>query len=74
MAAKIIALDDLLDPLFAEYAHPLGVVVASASMPGGSIADETGQTSAGFGLRGALPGSRMRESIIVHRRLVVPNN
>jgi hypothetical protein len=72
LGRKIETLASLAESVFSTHAHVVGIVLTSASMLGGPVEDETERTSVGFGFRRALPGRRIRESIVLHRRILVP--
>ena len=69
---KVDVFADLARTMFNANPHVVGVVLTSASMPGGQVEDEDAQTLGAYGIRRALPGRRMRESIVLHRTLIVP--
>jgi hypothetical protein len=67
---KIDALGQLLGPLLKQHPHVAGVVVSTTArqqLP----QPESAERPAGLGLRRALPLDRVRETLIIHRRLVL---
>jgi hypothetical protein len=72
MLRKVSVLAGLARPMFHTHPHLVGVVLTSASMLGIQVDDEDAESSSGYGIRRALPGGRMRESIVLHRALIVP--
>jgi len=72
LQAKANVLSDLVEPLFDMHPHLVGVVLSSASMPGGTATNVNTQVPQGLGFRRVLPGAKVRESIVLHRRPVGP--
>ncbi|MET9840019.1 hypothetical protein ABZZ01_19835 [Streptomyces virginiae] len=73
LAAKTDALADLLGPLLAEYVHVAGIVVSNAAhrrlpLP----ADEDALRPAAQGFQRGLPLDRVRETIVIPRRILLP--
>ncbi|MCE7080173.1 hypothetical protein [Streptomyces sp. ST2-7A] len=65
---------ELLLPLLGEYLHVAGIVVSNVSpcclpLP----ADENTERRNGWGLRRGLPTNRLRETIVIPRRLILPD-
>ncbi|MFI9630757.1 hypothetical protein [Streptomyces sp. NPDC052042] len=74
LAAKTDALADLLGPLLGEYVHVAGIVVSNAArrrMP--LPQDEDVLRPAAQGFRRGLPLDRVRETIVIPRRIVLPD-
>lgn len=73
LSEKVKVLQQALDPLFDAHSHVLGVVLTSGEMRfDGSLDDATVTHHRGAAFRRTMPGSLVRESIVVHRRLCVP--
>jgi len=72
LGTKVKALNDLVGPLFDTHPHLVGVVLTSESMPDVLAINARTHLPEGLGFRRALPGARVRESIVLHRRLMVP--
>ncbi|MEU8645050.1 hypothetical protein AB0C91_24360 [Streptomyces sp. NPDC048674] len=73
LAAKTDALADLLGPLLVEYVHVAGIVVSNAGhrrLPLPEDEDALRPAAQGF-LRG-LPLDRVRETIVIPRRILLP--
>ncbi|WP_037626217.1 hypothetical protein [Streptomyces aureus] len=73
LAAKTDALADLLGPLLVDYVHVAGIVVSNAArrrLPLPKDEDATRPAAQGF-LRG-LPLDRVRETIVIPRRILLP--
>ncbi|MEU2260967.1 hypothetical protein ABZ557_11925 [Streptomyces sp. NPDC019645] len=73
LAAKTDALADLLAPLLAEYVHVAGIVVSNAArrrLPLPSNEDALRPAAQGF--RRGLPLDRVRETIVIPRRILLP--
>ena len=71
---RVDALGELLLPLLEQHTHVAGVVLSTAvrrrlPLP----AAETVERGAGLGLRRGLPLDRVRETIIIPRRLLLPD-
>lgn len=70
---KIDILTEALAPLFQAYPHVLGVVLTSHPMRlDGPVEPATEERRTGTGHRRTLPDGLVRESLVVHRPLVVP--
>ncbi|WP_432078309.1 hypothetical protein [Streptomyces sp. YPW6] len=73
LAAKIDALADLLGPLLAEYVHVAGIVVSNAAHRRLPLPpDEDALRPAAQGFRRGLPLDRVRETIVIPRRILLP--
>jgi hypothetical protein len=73
LAQKVDVLTEALNPLFATYPHLLGVVLTSDTMRlTGPVVPATEQRPRGTGYLRTLPDGQVRESVVVHRALVVP--
>lgn len=71
---KIDILTDVLAPLFVAHPHVLGVVLTSGPMRlDGPVEPATEERPTGTGYRRTLPDGLVRESLVVHRPLVVPD-
>lgn len=71
---KVTAFAGLVGNVLRQYPHLAGVVLSNAARrirP--RPPDHTVGTSDGFGFRRGLPGDRQRETIVVPRRLVLPD-
>ncbi|MET9109084.1 hypothetical protein [Streptomyces zhihengii] len=73
LAAKTDALADLLGPLLAEYVHVAGIVVSNAAHRRLPLPpDEDALRPAAQGFRRGLPLDRVRETIVIPRRILLP--
>ncbi|MER6801579.1 MULTISPECIES: hypothetical protein [Streptomyces] len=73
LAAKTDALADLLGPLLAEYVHVAGIIVSNAARRRLPLPpDEDALRPAAQGFRRGLPLDRVRETIVIPRRIVLP--
>jgi hypothetical protein len=73
LPSKVEVLAEALDPLFAMYPHVLGVVLTSDTLRlDGPIEPVTERHARGTGYLRTLPDGLVRESLVVHRPLVVP--
>ncbi|MEU5920895.1 hypothetical protein [Streptomyces sp. NPDC047141] len=73
LAAKTDALADLFGPLLAEYTHVAGIVISNVArrrLPLPPNADAPRPAAQGF--RRGLPLDRVRETIVVPRRILLP--
>lgn len=73
LAEKVGQLHDLTKDLLARHPHVAGIVwtrtIRAVTPPNPAAAD----TREGTGILRALPGSRLRETVIIPRRIVVPH-
>ncbi len=73
LAAKTDALADLLGPLLAEYVHVAGIVVSNAARRRLPLPpNEDALHPAAQGFRRGLPLDRIRETIVIPRRILLP--
>ncbi|MER7539350.1 hypothetical protein ABTX77_31885 [Streptomyces sp. NPDC097704] len=73
LAAKTDALADLLGPLLAEYVHVAGIVVSNAARQRLPLPpDEDALRPAAQGFQRGLPLDRVRETIVIPRRILLP--
>ncbi|CAM5226388.1 hypothetical protein STANM309S_02104 [Streptomyces tanashiensis] len=73
LAAKTDALADLLGPLLAEYVHVAGIVVSNAARRRLPLPpDENALRPAAQGFQRGLPLDRVRETIVIPRRILLP--
>jgi hypothetical protein len=71
--AKLEALTELIRPILADRTHLAGIVWSSGQWRTQIPPDVQAQTSAGIGLQRALPVERVRQSVILNRRLILPD-
>ena len=71
--AKLGALADLAAPVLADRLHLAGIAWSAAQWNSPVPPDVQAQTASGFALQRALPVDRVRQSIILNRRLILPN-
>ncbi|MGW0495612.1 hypothetical protein ACWD0Z_09340 [Streptomyces sp. NPDC003007] len=73
LAAKTDALADLLGPVLKEYTHVAGIVVSNAAHRRLPLPpDEDAPRRAGQGFQRGLPLDRVRETIVIPRRILLP--
>ncbi|MGW4214995.1 hypothetical protein ACWEIJ_43955 [Lentzea sp. NPDC004789] len=73
LTQKIRVLADTLGPLFTEHPHVLGVVVTSTEhRMDGPVDPDSEATEQGAGYLRTLPDGTVRESVVIPRNLVVP--
>jgi hypothetical protein len=73
LAAKTDALAELVAPLLAEYVHVAGIVVSNAARRRLPLPpDEDAPRLAAQGFRRGLPLDRVRETIVIPRRILLP--
>ncbi|MFE5030270.1 hypothetical protein [Streptomyces sp. NPDC056683] len=73
LAAKTDALADLLGPLLGEYVHVAGIIVSNAARRRLPLpTDEDALRPAAQGFRRGLPLDRVRETIVIPRRIMLP--
>lgn len=73
LAAKTDALADLLGPLLGEYVHVAGIIVSNAARRRLPLPpDEDALRPAAQGFRRGLPLDRVRETIVIPRRILLP--
>ncbi|MBK3579249.1 hypothetical protein JHN63_36705 [Streptomyces sp. MBT65] len=73
LAAKTDALADLLGPLLGEYVHVAGIIVSNAARRRQPLPlDEDALRPAAQGFRRGLPLDRVRETIVIPRRIILP--
>lgn len=73
LAAKTDALADLLGPLLAEYVHVAGIVVSNGARRCFPLPpNEDALRPAAQGFRRGLPLDRVRETIVIPRRILLP--
>ncbi|MFJ3099737.1 hypothetical protein [Streptomyces hydrogenans] len=73
LADKTDALADLLEPLLAEHVHVAGIVVSNGSRRAFSLPpNEDAPRRAAQGFRRGLPLDRVRETIVIPRRIMLP--
>lgn len=70
--AKLGALADLAGPVLADRVHLAGVAWSAARWCSPVPSDEQEESLSGIALRRGLPIERVRQSIIVNRRLILP--
>ncbi|QIP73630.1 hypothetical protein EZV63_30575 [Streptomyces sp. VN1] len=74
LAAKTDALAELLGPLLEEYVHVAGIIVSNAARRRLPLPpDEDTPRPAAQGFRRGLPLDRVRETIVVPRRIILPD-
>ena len=71
--AKLDALAELVRPILAERTHLAGIVWSSGQWRTQPPPDAQAHTPAGIGLQRALPVERVRQSVILNRRLILPD-
>jgi hypothetical protein len=71
--AKLEALADLAAPVLADQPHLAGIGWSAARWCSQVLPDAQAQTASGFALQRALPIDRVRQSIILNRRLILPD-
>lgn len=71
--AKLEALAGLVRPILDDRLHLAGIVWSSGQWPTQAPPDAQAHTPAGIGLQRALPVERVRQSIILNRRLILPD-
>jgi len=69
---KLRAFGALAEPMLAERLHVGGVVWTRAVRASGAINDDVVDRS-GFAVQRDLPGGMVRETVTVHRRLLLPD-
>src|SRR5262249_2098333 len=70
---RVDALVELLLPLLRNYVHVAGIVLSLTVRRQPPLpADETAKRPVGLGLRRGLPLDRVRETIIIPRQLILP--
>lgn len=73
LAQKVDTLARLLEDVFEEYPHLLGAVVTSYELRFAEpVDDETAAGPTGAGIRRTLFNGLVRDSIVLHRNLLVP--
>lgn len=73
LAAKTDALADLLGPLLEEYVHVAGIIVSNAAHRRLPLPpDEDALRPAAQGFQRGLPLDRVRETIVIPRRILLP--
>jgi hypothetical protein len=72
IADKLEAFAGLCAPLIADRSHIAGVVWSRSTMSDAALRDEL-RTSLGLAIQRPLPGRQVRQSIIVHRKLILPD-
>jgi hypothetical protein len=70
---KLGALADLAAPILAGQTHLAGIAWSAARWSLPAIPDAQAQTASGSALQRALPVDRVRQSIILNRRLILPD-
>ncbi|MBT3153163.1 hypothetical protein HTV45_20215 [Streptomyces sp. CHD11] len=74
LAAKTDALAELLGPLLEEYVHVAGIIVSNAARRRLPLPpDEDAPRPAAQGFRRGLPLDRVRETIVIPRRILLPD-
>ncbi len=74
LAAKTDALADLFGPILHEYAHVAGIIVSNAGRRCLPLPqDGDALRPAGQGFRRGLPLDRVRETIVIPRRIILPD-
>jgi hypothetical protein len=71
--AKLEALAELIRPILKERPHLAGIVWSSGQWNTQAPPDTQAHTLAGIGLQRALPVERVRQSVILNRRLILPD-
>jgi hypothetical protein len=71
--AKLRALADLAAPILAGHPHLAGIAWSAGQWCSPVLPDAQAQTASGFALQRALPVDRVRQSIILNRRLILPD-
>ncbi|MFD4724907.1 hypothetical protein ACFWNW_07460 [Streptomyces seoulensis] len=73
LAAKTDALADLFGPLLAEYGHVAGIIVSNAARRRLPLPpDEDALRPAARGFQRGLPLDRVRETVVISRRILLP--
>jgi hypothetical protein len=70
---KIAQFHDLAGALLEHHGHLAGIVWTRTHRAGGQVRAVTEHTEQGFAMVRALPGGRARESVVIHRRIVLPD-
>ncbi|MFJ5074913.1 hypothetical protein ACIP8Z_09955 [Streptomyces sp. NPDC088553] len=74
LSTKTDALADLFGPLLGEHAHVAGIIVSNAAHRRLPLPrDETAIRPSGQGFRRGLPLDRVRETIVIPRRILLPD-
>lgn len=73
ISAKLDALAGLSRPVLAQRPHLAGITWSAAEWCDPVLPDEQAQTLAGIALQRALPIDRVRQSVILNRRLILPD-
>ena len=71
--AKLDALTDLAAPVLAQRPHLAGITWSTAQWCSPVLPDPQAQTLSGTALQLAVPIDRVRQSVILNRRLILPN-
>jgi hypothetical protein len=71
--AKLEALAELARPILDDRRHLAGIVWSSAQWHTQPPPDAQAQTPAGIGLQRAVPVERVRQSVILNRRVILPD-
>jgi hypothetical protein len=71
--AKLGALADLAAPILVGQPHLAGIAWSAARWSSSALPDAQAQTASGSVLQRALPVNRVRQSVILNRRLILPD-
>lgn len=69
---KLRSLAALVKPVLAERTHVGGVIWTRALHSEGPADEQTTASSDGFATQRLLPGGRVRQTVVVHQRLILP--
>jgi hypothetical protein len=73
LSARIDALANLARPVLSEHTHLAGVTWSSAQQHRSVPPDRQVENPSGIALQRRLPVDHLRQSIIIHRRLILPD-
>jgi hypothetical protein len=73
LEAKLGALADLVGPVLADRTHLAGVAWSTSQWCSPVLPDEQAKNLSGIALQRALPIERVRQSIVLNRRLILPD-
>jgi len=72
MDAKLRALADLAGPVLADRPHLAGITWSAAQWCSPGLPDAQAEDLTGYALQRALPIERVRQSVVLNRRLILP--
>jgi hypothetical protein len=73
LSAKIDAMADVARPVLAEHHHLAGIAWSSAQQYRSLPPDQQAENPVGAAVQRCLPFDHFRESLIIHRRLILPD-